>query len=52
MRVLCAGVLGHERDTSLDEALIAVSNTTVVNTETMCQLPRKIAALGLAWTIT
>ena len=27
--------------------LIAVTNTTVVNTETMCELLRKIAALGL-----
>ena len=27
--------------------LIAVTNTTIVNTETMCELLRKIAALGL-----
>ena len=27
--------------------LVAVTNTTVVNTETMCELLRKIAALGL-----
>jgi transposase len=32
--------------------LIAVTNTTVVNTETMCELLRKIAALGLAGPIT
>jgi transposase len=32
--------------------LIAVTNTTVVNTETMCQLLRKIAAAGLNGTIT
>jgi transposase len=32
--------------------LIAVTNTTVVNTETMCQLLRKIAELGLAGPIT
>jgi transposase len=32
--------------------LIAVTNTTVVNTETMCQLLRKIAASGLAGPIT
>jgi transposase len=32
--------------------LIAVTNTTVVNTETMCQLLRKIAALGLTGPIT
>ena len=30
--------------------LIAVTNTTVVNTETMCELLRKIAALGLSGT--
>jgi len=32
--------------------LIAVTNTTVVNTETICYLLRKIAALGLAGQIT
>jgi transposase len=32
--------------------LIAVTNTTVVNTETMCELMRKIAALGLTGSIT
>jgi transposase len=32
--------------------LIAVTNTTVVNTETMCQLLREIAARGLAGPIT
>ena len=32
--------------------LIAVTNTTVVNTETMCELLRNIAALGLAGPIT
>jgi transposase len=32
--------------------LIAVTNTTVVNTETMCELLRKIAALRLAGPIT
>lgn len=32
--------------------LIAVTNTTVVNTETMCQLLRKIAELGLSGPIT
>jgi transposase len=32
--------------------LIAVSNTTVVNTETMCELLRKIAASGLTGPIT
>lgn len=32
--------------------LIAVTNTTVVNTETMCELLRKIVALGLAGPIT
>ena len=32
--------------------LIAVTNTTVVNTETMCELLRKIAALGFTGPIT
>jgi transposase len=32
--------------------LTAVTNTTVVNTETMCELLRKIAALGLAGPLT
>jgi hypothetical protein len=32
--------------------LVAVTNTTVVNTETMCELLPKIAALGLAEPIT
>jgi transposase len=32
--------------------LIAVANTTVVNTETMCELLQKIAALGLSGPIT
>ena len=32
--------------------LIAVTNTTVVNTETMCELLRKTAALGLTGPIT
>jgi transposase len=32
--------------------LIAVTNTTVVNTETMCELLRKIAALGLTGPLT
>ncbi len=32
--------------------LVAVTNTTVVNTETMCELLRKIAAMGLAGPIT
>jgi transposase len=32
--------------------LVSVTNTTVVNTETMCELLRKIAALGLAGPIT
>jgi transposase len=32
--------------------LIAVTNTTVVNTETMCELLRKITALGLTGPIT
>jgi transposase len=32
--------------------MVAVTNTTVVNTETMCELLRKIAALGLTGPIT
>jgi len=32
--------------------LIALTNTTVVNTETMCELVRKIAAMGLTGPIT
>ena len=32
--------------------LVAVTNTTVVNTETMCELLRKIAGLGLTGPIT
>jgi transposase len=32
--------------------LVAVTNTTVVNTETMCELLRKIATLGLTGPIT
>ena len=32
--------------------LIAMTNTTVVHTETMCGLLRKVAALGLAEPIT
>ncbi len=32
--------------------LIAVTNTTVVNTETMCELLRKLAAVGLTGPIT
>ena len=32
--------------------LIAVTNTTVLNTETMCELLRKIAAVGLSGPIT
>ena len=32
--------------------LIAVTNTTVVNTDTMCELLRKIASLGLTGPIT
>ena len=34
------------------QGLIAVTNTTVVNTETMCELLRKVAALGLVGPVT
>ena len=37
---------------AVTQQLIAVTNTTVVNTETMCELLRKIAALGLTGPIT
>ncbi len=30
------------------QELVSVTNTTVVNTETMCELLHKIAALGIA----
>jgi transposase len=37
---------------AMTRRLIAVTNTTVVNTETMCELLRKIAASGLSGPIT
>jgi transposase len=37
---------------AITRELVAVTNTTVVNTQTMCELLRKIAALGLAGPIT
>ena len=37
---------------AVTRTLVAVTNTTVVNTETMCELLRKIAAQGLAGPIT
>jgi transposase len=37
---------------AITRELISVTNTTVVNTETMCQLLRKIAASGLTGPIT
>jgi transposase len=37
---------------AVSRQLIAVTNTTVVNTETMCQLLRKVADLGLSGPIT
>jgi transposase len=37
---------------AITRELIAVTNTTVVNTETMCELLRKIAGLGLMGPIT
>lgn len=37
---------------AITRELVAVTNTTVVNTETMCELLRKIAALGLTGPIT
>lgn len=37
---------------AITRELIAVTNTTVVNTDTMCELLRKIAALGLTGPVT
>ncbi|MBV8329865.1 MAG: hypothetical protein JOZ61_05290 [Verrucomicrobia bacterium] len=37
---------------AMTRELIAMTNTTVVHTETMCGLLRKVAALGLAEPIT
>lgn len=37
---------------AITRQLVAVTNTTVVNTETMCELMRKIVAQGLAGPIT
>jgi transposase len=37
---------------AVTQQLVAVTNTTVVNTETMCELLRKIAAQGLTGPIT
>jgi transposase len=37
---------------AITRELIAVTNTTVVNTETMCELLRKVAGLGLTGPIT
>lgn len=45
--------LGHEDSGyEVTHELIAVTNTTVVNTETMCEVLRKIAAAGLTGPIT
>ena len=56
---LCQPALGRQRFNvrgawnAVTRELIAVTNnTTVVNTETMCELMRKIAALGLTGSIT
>lgn len=37
---------------AITHELVSVTNTTVVNMETMCELLRKIAALGLAGPVT
>ena len=37
---------------AITQELVSVSNTTVVNTQTMCELLRKIAALGLSGPLT
>ena len=57
-RIVVRAASGRQRFTVLGawdavtRELIAVTNTTVVNTETMCELLRKIAASGLAGPIT
>ena len=57
-RIFVRAASGRQRFNVLGEwnavtrELIAVTNTTVVNTETMCELLRKIAALGLTGPIT
>ena len=37
---------------AISHELVRVTNTTVVNTETMCELIRKVAALGLIGPVT
>ena len=57
-RIFVRAALGRQRFNVLGawnavtRQLIAVTNTTVVNTETMSELLRKIAALGLTGAIT
>ena len=57
-RILVRAASGRQRFNVLGawnavtRELIAVTNTTVVNTETMCELLRKLAALGLTGPIT
>jgi transposase len=57
-RIFVRGASGRQRFNVLGawnavtRELIAVTNTTVVNTETLCELLGKIAALGLAGPIT
>jgi transposase len=58
MRIFVRAASGRQRFNVLGawnattRELIAVTNTTVVNTATMCELLRKIASLGLAGPIT
>jgi transposase len=58
LRVFVRAASGRQRFNVLgawdaaSRAFVSVTNTTVVNTETMCELLRKIAALGLVGPVT
>jgi transposase len=58
LRVFVRAASGRQRFNVLgawnavSRAFVSVTNTTVVNTDTMCELLRKIAALGLAGPVT
>jgi transposase len=58
LRVFVRAASGRQRFNVLGawdavtRAFVSVTNTTVVNTDTMCELLRKIAAVGLAGSVT
>lgn len=58
LRVFVRAASGRQRfnvlgaGDAVSRAFVSVTNTTVVNTDTMCELPRKIAATGLAGPVT